>query len=718
MALFSLFQKNKDSLDEDQLIGLVQNRTKNAETTLQDLHRQWFVNIAMRRGHQYVQANAATGVLINPPDQDNRVRLVINKMSGIHQTRVSRLIKDMPKLEVIPASSQDEDKDLARKGTKLLSWLWHNERMVEKLISTSEWMVDTGNCFLYLYWDTDKGTEIETYKRHDGPIEEGLPYDVDEEGFILDAEGGRVPDGVRVGDVAVDIFDPFCIINDGISTDLQDSQWIVIRRAMGLKDIRQRWPERGGEVKSQGDLVQRAYYQRQLMNLGGAPGTYFGTDNRQYEDMAIVDMMFERRSDEFPEGRRVITANGVMLEAGNMPFKHGKYPLIKCSDLDVSGAFWSMGTMELCVPIQKGYNRVWSQIVENGNNLGNVKVWAHKGHGLTREAYDDSGDEFLEVNQGFNVNQLQPAELPAYVVNQLQWYDKAFEDVTGQHEVTNAKVPAGIKSGRAIIALQEQDDTRLAPTKMRFYRAIEEIGYQALQLYAEFQTEDREYRITGTSTADIDEFTISAEEIRSMKKDVRVQTENIIAAHKRLQQEQIADYWEQGLFGQKDNPDVRKKVLSLLEFGNVAELFDEVDLDESQARKENQQFINKKGLQRLPNPDINPASPPGTNPELVFSIPAFDFEDHETHIRVHNRLRKSPRYRQMSAEMRKGLDLHVKMHSIFLGQSAPQPQPAGGPTPSPSPAIRPGAAAPGVRPPPLRMAPVGPPPPVPPPPVG
>ena len=690
-SVFNIFQKDDQPLEEESLIALVQTRVKNADATLQELHRTWFTSIAMRRGNQWIQSNPQTGVVINPPEQEGRVRVVINKMAGIHQTRVSKLIKDMPKLEVIPASSQDEDKDLARVGTKLLAWVWQNERMVEKIIDCAEWTVDTGNCFFYVYWDADKGTEIPTYQRHEGEITEDMPHKVDADGYILDANGERIEDAMTVGDVAVDVIDPFCIVNDGVSTSLQDSHFIIIRQAMSLKDIRMKWPERGGDVRAENDLNTRAYYQRRLMAMSGNQASYFTPESKQYEDMAVVDLMFERRSDKYPKGRRAYIANGVLLEAGDMPFDHGLYPLIKVSDLRMSGGFWDCGTMEICVPVQKGCNRAWSQIIENGNFLGNIKAWVNKGHGLTKEAYDDTGFEVLELNQGFQMNQLQPASLPAHVINQLQWYDKAFEDVTGQHEVSQAKVPAGVKSGRAIIALQEQDDTRLAPTKMRFYRAIEEIGYMALQLYAQFQEEDREYQIVGGSTFDINEFKVRPGDIKSMKKDVRIQTENIIAAHKRIQQENAMEMYEAGLFGDKENPEVRKKVLQILEIGNIEVLFDEIDQDTSQAKRENEQFINREGLKLLPNPEFDPNAPQGLSPEQVLSIPAYDFEDHEAHVTQHNKLRKSMRYRQMSDSMRKGLDLHVKVHQKFLSQKGTE---GAMPPPPPAPAPRPRMAPP------------------------
>lgn len=669
----------KPLVDEEELIACVDKRVRNQEVILRDLHRQWFVNVAMRRGLQYIQTHAGTGLVVMPPDSEDRVRIVVNKMLGIHQTRVSKLSIDLPHLECIPASAQEEDKDLARTGTKLLSWLWSTEKIVEKMLTALSWMVDCGDAFLYVYWDPDKGEEVPTYKRHTGPLTGKLPYKVDAEGYVLDDNGERIQESISIGDVSIDVLSPFDIINDGAATNLQDSHWIIIQQAMSLKDIRKRWGERGEQVAPERDLNTRAYFQRRLQTMVGNQSTYFAPEPKQYEDMAIVKMMFERPSDKYPEGRRISVANGVLLESGGMPYAHKLYPLIKITDIEVSGSFWGISTMENLIPIQKGYNRTWSQILENANSMGNVKVVLNKGHGLQKESYDDTGTEILEVEPGTLVSQLQPAELPAYVVNQLSWYDRAFEDVSGMHEVSNARLPAGAKSGKALLVLQEQDDTRLAPTKIRFHRAMEEVGYMALQLYAEFQDEDREYQILGKSAYDIDEFTVKKSEIQSMKKDVRVQGENIIATHKRMQQENVMEMFEKGMFGNPEDIVVRKKVLQLMEFGNVADLFDEINLDESQAKRENQAFINQKDL----FPQVGPSG------ENILSLPAFDFEDHARHIDCHNVLRKSMRYRQMSEALRKGIDVHVKIHENFLNPPPPPPPPGPPPGPGPLPNIPP-----------------------------
>ncbi len=694
----SLVSSDKDEVvDEHSLIAEVDRKIKWSEPILQAFHRQWFVNIAMRRGMQYIQTHTTAKAIILPPESEDRVRMIVNKMLGIHQTRLAKMTKDIPRLEVIPGSADEDDKDQARKGTKLLDWLWQNQHMPEKLVKEKGWDIDCGSAFLYVYWDHNAGPKVPIYEKHKGPISGKEPYQIDADGYMLDESGQRVIKEISIGDVAVKVISAFEIINDGISDTVEDSHWIALVQAMSLKDIRAQWPERGEKVTAERDIATRAYYQRRLMSMVGNQSEFFTPESTGTEELATVKTYFERKSDKYPEGRYIVVSNGVLLEAGPLPYAHGQYPLIKFDDIEVSGSFWGIGTMENIIPVQKGYNRVWSQIIENGNNHGNIKLVADKNHGMHKEAYDDSGNEILEVEPGSNIVQLQPATLPAHVVNQVQWYNREFEDVSGQHEVSNARLPAGVKSGRAIMALQEQDDTRLAPTKLRFFRGLERLGVMALQLYEQFQTEDRTYRIIGDTSQDIDEVTISKEEIQSMNKDVRVQTENLIAAHRRLQQEQIVEMWGEGLFGDQKDPEVRKHVLKLLEFGNVSDLFDEFAQDTARARVENEMFATGKGLMPLPDPKTG---------QSVMSVEAFRFENQQIHLNMVNKFRKSPRYRQMTPEQRRGIDLHAEMHEAFLSQPnepAPPGPPPGAGASAPPPPMAPGAGGPmlpGMTPPP------------------
>lgn len=686
MKELSLVTSDSSSVhDEESIVAELDKRVKNAEPSLEAFHREWFAAIAMRRGQQWIQVSHGAKSIFNPPEDPDRVRITINKLLGIHQTRLAKLIKDTPRPENVPASNSDEDKDLARKGSKLCMWVYQNNRMREKLKSLASWAIDCGSAFLFVYWDPEMGPKMPVYKRHQGPITGKEGYQIDSDGYVLDQSGQRITELISQGDVRIDVVSPFDVINDQVHDTVEDGDWLIMQRAMSLSDIRLKWPETGKDVKSEKDISDKVYYQRKLMGLGGNDNNWLSPEPSRDCKMATVKYCFERKTDKYPEGRYIVTANGKLLESGSLKehFEHEECPVIKFDDIEVSGSFWGLSTITNCSPVQKGYNRTWSQILENANNMGNIKVATTKGHELSPESYDDTGYEILEIAPGADVHQLQPAELPGYVVNQLMWYDKAFEDVSGMHEVSQGRVPEGVKSGNAIMALQEQDETRLAPTKLGFYRVLEKAFSQALKLYEQFQLEDRTVRILGDGYGDMDEVKISRDEIQSMNKDVRIVAESLIGSKKELQREQIMDLWKGGLFGDPNKPEVRKLVASVMEFGNLSEMFEEESIDIRNAREENEKFVQQKELERKADPDI-----PG---RYVFTLPTYDSDDHETHYRIVNQLRKSPRYRKMPPDQRRGIDLHAQEH---LSRMNPIPlPPGGGPPPGVPPPPGPGGLA-------------------------
>lgn len=675
-------------INQEAIVADIQKKIKSADPVLQSFHRQWFQNIAMRRGLQNVQVDSSNKVVINPPEVSGRVRITINRMKAIHQTRLAKMVTDMPKMEVIPASEQEEDKEIARKGTKLLAYKWQDERMVEKITDESGWMIDCGSGFFHVYWDPTKGPKVPIYKKFEGKEINPEIDRVDSEGFELDETGQRIIVEESIGDVAIDVISPFDIVNDQMSSTIEDSGWVIIRKGMRVKDIKMRWPETGKDIVAEKDMSQRAYFQRRLMSMIGSVSEAYATEAVTDDELATVNWFYEKKCPTYPNGKFIVNCGSIILESSDMPFDDGvTFPIVKTDDTVVSGSFWGSSTNDDLIPIQKGYNRTVSQIAENANNHGNVKMLVPRGANLESDAYNNSGDEVLEYNAGFEPHQMQPASLPGHMINILNFYDKAFEDVSGQHEVTRGEAPAGVKSGRAIIALQEKDDTQMAPTKIKFFRQLERLGVLILKLYGQHQNEDRTYRLIGETLDDVKSLQISKAEVQSMNKDVRCQTENIIAAHKRVMQENAMEMFGEGLFGDQNDPETKKRVLKILEFGSINEIFDTYNQDSFNARSENENFC-------LWTADVLVQKTDEKTGAVVWTQEAFIFDDHVVHLNEHNKFRKSPRYRKLTPLQRRGVDVHCEWHEELqkgpiTQETAPaeigQPEPPQAPIPPQAP---------------------------------
>jgi hypothetical protein len=227
---------------------------------------------------------------------------------------------------------------------------------------------------------------------------------------------------------------------------------------------------------------------------------------------------------------------------------------------------------------------------------------------------------------------------------------------------------------------------------------LEQLGVLILQLYAKHQKENRTYRIIGESNIDVEDVQISTEEIASMNKDVRIQSENIIASHKEIMKENVMEMFGQGLFGDPANPETKKRVLKLMEFGTVAEVFDEFNQDAANARRENQNFCTWKPENLVQKID------PKTKVSL-WTQEVYVFDDHLVHLASHNKFRKTPRYRFLTTVQRRGIDLHCELHNEGLKGPAPEADKSGQigqgapPAPMPTPA-GPQAGSPPMGPPP------------------
>ena len=90
------------------------------------------------------------------------------------------------------------------------------------------------------------------------------------------------------------------------------------------------------------------------------------------------------------------------------------------------------------------------------------------------------------------------------------------------------------------------------------------------------------------------------------------------------------------------NDDDRYKIMKMLELGYTDQLYDDYSLYVNQAQQENKLFQEGK-------------------PSTV-----RDFQEHNIHIREHNRFRNTSKYDDLPEVMQKYVDNHVFQHMKFL----------------------------------------------------
>jgi hypothetical protein len=267
---------------------------------------------------------------------------------------------------------------------------------------------------------------------------------------------------------------------------------------------------------------------------------------------------------------------------------------------------------------------------------------------------------------------LQAPPMPQYVLQQQERIESAMQDISGQHEVSNAQVPAGVKAASAINLLQEADDTRLGPAIYDMEEAIGKTGEMLLKLVAQYWTDERTIMIAGKDHA-LDAMVFRGAMLKS-NTQTEVQSGSMFPKSKAAKQAAIQDmlnliFQYQGQ--QPMNKRMMAKVMEDLEGGALAKVFGDIGVSESQVNRENQEIAQGIPLQ------VNP------------------YDEHEVHIEGHEEYQRGATYKQMGPEINAIMEAHVNEHrQQLMAAMAPMvqqqlpgeaPQGASNGTPTPTP---------------------------------
>ena len=191
----------------------------------------------------------------------------------------------------------------------------------------------------------------------------------------------------------------------------------------------------------------------------------------------------------------IITGSGEVILTEVHPFDHKELPVIHFLEIYDPSSIWGTSTAEQVRSQQARYNRVSSAVLENINLTANVQWLNTKGSGNT--ARTNQPGRSYEHRPGRAPSQLQPKGMPQYVDAYLNRIRSDMQDTASSHDVSEAKAEPGVRSGRAVLALQDADDSILGPTLVWFDKAISKVGRLAMQTLAQFVSEDTIINIRG-----------------------------------------------------------------------------------------------------------------------------------------------------------------------------------------------------------------------------
>ena len=548
------------SKEEDKVIvDFVKNDFKEKQNARKPFDLIWELNINFYLGNQYSYITPSGFISDIEKNFSWENREVYNHIAPIIDSRLSKLNKIKPKLDISAASNADNDIYKAKLANAILNSNF-SENNFENLISTAtHWSEITGTSFYKISWDN---------KTHDNS-----------------------------GDAKISVCTPFEIYPDSnFNENIEDCNSIIEIRAFPADEVNREWNVNlaGEDI----DLFQ-LNNSTSISNMSGRSNYTKVTHTKNHDYLLIIER-YEKPSKKHPDGKLTIICKDTLLYDGDMPYINGSnntrtYPFIKQVSSKQLSCFWGSSIIERCIPLQKAYNSIKNKKHEFLTRLatgvltvedGSVDVDNLENNGI------EPGKIIIYRNGSTPPKFLDPGSIPEDFEREEEKLLNEINNLSCISDLTaNANIPSGIKSGTALSLLIEQDETRLSIVAEEIRNSIKKVSYQILRLYKQFSNNIRLNKLSNNSGS-LELFYWTKSDISS--DDIVIDAINSLDENALNKKEVLITLLDKKLFENKDgniSNKTKEKILTSLGFGDWCN-FDELEnLQRKRAEKENLKII-------------------------------------------------------------------------------------------------------------------------------
>ena len=546
--------KNSEPYEEE-LVAWVEAEYERRRKERASIERQWELNLSFIAGKQYVGISSRGELVEDGKAFYWQNRGVFNHIAPILESRVAKLGKISPVMSIRAKDGGDEETTNAKLSERLLKNVFENLEIKRVVAEATAWSEACGTSFYKIYWNVKGGKSIGT---RDGKT-------------------------VYEGEARVEAVPPFEIYPDSLS-------------ASGM-----------GRVKSilharivRADEVSAAYGKA----VSGEKAEVYSAkgEKQTVEDAVTLLEYYEKPAERFPEGRMIVTAGGVLLYHGELPYRNGangnrEFPFARQISVEMCGAFFGQSVTERLIPVQRAYNAVKNRKHEFINRLSMGVMNVEDGSVDTDDLAEEglSPGKILVYRQGSKPPEmLDTGKMPAEFTEEEKSLLNEFTVVSGISDVASSSTNATVSSGTALELLIEQDNERLTVVAERIRGAYKEIARQMLRLYKEFIVGKKEIRETDGEDKTGVWYIVGA----NVCDDVVIENENELLYGENRKKEMLLSLYNSGILKGEDgeiSAETKERVLSLLGYGDLASDYGIGRLHTEKAKEENER-IRKREL--------------------------------------------------------------------------------------------------------------------------
>ncbi len=537
---------------------------------------QWQLNMNFYMGNQY--CDVGYGGFVREMDKQYfwQEREVFNHIAPIIDIRLSKLAKIKPKMQVLPATNEEEDLYTAKVGKKILDSVSNKMNLSAKINQATKWSEICGTSFYKISWNSNLGQVV-----------------------ALEEDGKKI----KTGDVDISVCSPFEIYPDSATHEsLQECQSLIHARAYTVDEIKQTYG-----VDVEGKDINVYSLDGTSVSLGGLG--YSGLATKLIEttrkNSAIVLEKYVKPCEKFPDGRLIIVAGDKLVYDGKLPYLNGidgkrEFPFVRQICNEEVGNFWGVSMISRLIPIQRAYNAVKNRKHEYINRL-TLGVLAVEDGSVDIDNLEEEGlapGKILVYRQGSSAPKFLGGEnVPSDFEKEEEKLLKEFNSLSGTSEIGSMESVSASLSGVALELLIDENETRLKFTTDSMKSAIKTMAKHILRLYKQFATFPRLIKIVGDDGT-LDVFYFKGNDISS--DDVQFDTDNETNDTLSQRRTMIFTLLDKGLLADEDGKisnSMKAKIMENIGFGVWDNSVDLRDLHIKNADIENSKLNSGKDVE-------------------------------------------------------------------------------------------------------------------------
>lgn len=589
---------------------------------------QWMLNLAFVEGQQYVYINNYINSLFSiPPKYSFQQRDVFNHMAPIYETTMAKYAKINPTFLAKPQSDDIDDINAAQVSKEVINDWIKSEEFATRQLEANSWSALTGTVVWKTIWNPSKGKKVGSYEK------DGRTY------------------YIREGEVDNVVIPPFEYFPDSsYNYRMEDCRNGIHAKPVSIDDI---YDQFGEDVvgKSLNVFTFDKNYQSLQGNNQYTMDAAHYTDLKRKTDVVMLYEYYENPTPFYPNGRLVICCDGhkTPLYDGELPYINAPYgerriPFDVQKDIPRAGYFWGTCRLDRAIPIQRRYNAIKNRIAEYMNRFA-IGVYAVPAQSEQLEDLEQYGMEpgtILTYNPGESApTEVKGSALPSTFENESQSALSDLSKTTGVSELSkDSSAPAGT-SGRAMLVLQEQDNTKMSLTAISVSQCQVKVCKKSLYGYKQFATFEKIVSIEGAGNAQ--------KVLRWKGSDLNpesIYVENVSALSESIAQKRnwILELASMGAFTTEEGRIDTDRILKLTESG-------ETDIDQTPEDREKTRTKEENAFLKM---------------GLFDKIKVDMWEIHDIAYKFHLEYMLSAEYRSDPEEVQQAFQVHLQMHEAVI----------------------------------------------------